>query len=220
MATDLNTLCAYCEDLNYSFERHEEIGAATVHVPYGENDGEKPIPMLIRTYDDGDIFLVWAQLTDTELHRRSEYKLEFMFYLLHKTWTTKFGTPAMDRDGKVRFLVEIPLMDAPLTRIQFAHILKVTAATVAEMREEGNKVLLLGELPFSKSDEVTESLQNPVSADKALDILGLVKLSATEEGLIKLEAITNDPGVPEALRAEARKILALANASSDVPDQI
>lgn len=217
MATSFEQLRAFSEQLGFACKKIETSGGKylAVNVPTRMPSKEiEPLTVLVRTYDDGELFeAVMADFLPTELHQNSEHKLQFLFYLLHKAWQTKFGTPEVDTDGEVRLLVEFPLVDAEMTVRQFERIVKMLSLQAVEIAIEGAKVLKTGELPSTKQND-SSSVQDMMESL----LPDMLRLATTASGRAKLLAIASDDDTPEPVRDIAKKIM--AELSSSTPDAV
>lgn len=218
MATSLEQLRAFagqlgfeCSGVDFSGNKYLAINVPT-RMPSGDTQA---LTVFVRTYDDGELFeAMIREFLPTELHQQSDHKLPFLFYLLHKAWETKFGTPEVDKDGEVRLLVEFPLVDAEMTVRQFERIVKILCLQAVEIAIEGAKVLKTGEVPSSKQEDSSTSVQDMIDAV----LPGMLQLATTEAGRAKLLAAANNEDAPELVRDLAKKIL--AEMSSASPDAV
>ena len=141
MAVNIEQLRNFTRELGFGFEEGNFNGqpALAVDVPTEVPNGKQDLTIAVRSYEDGEMFeAVVIGFISTELHQKSEHKMQFLFYLLHKAWQTKFGTPEVNKDGEVRLVVEVPLVDALMTLKQFEHILRVAAMTAVQIAVEGS----------------------------------------------------------------------------------
>lgn len=213
MAVSMEQLIAFTKKLELEFDTGNFEGNAVlaVKVPTPVPGGQHDMTILVRSYDEGAFFeAMMMGFIPQELHQKSQHKLEFLFYLLHKAWETKFGTPEVNTDGEVRLLVEIPLMDAEMTLKQYGHILSVATRTAVTLQIEGVQILQNGAL--ESSDDTPDDQRRLEEAMSAM--LGMVTSS---EGRAKLKVILEDDDYPDVLRDLARKLL---EASSQVPDAL
>jgi hypothetical protein len=202
MAVSIEQLRRFTEQLGFEFEEGEAAGGAVlaINVPTETPKGTKELTIFVKSYDNGEMFeATMADFLSTELHQKSEHKLKFLFYLLHKAWETKFGTPEVDKDGEVRFLVEIPLLDAEMTLKQFERILRVATQTAVEIALEGGQILMDGTMPDSDESDINDRMRQAVVA--------MIEMVGTAEGRAKLEEIAASEKAPDLLRSMARKLL-------------
>lgn len=218
MATSLEQLRAFAAQLGFEFSEADFSGNkylainVPTHMPSGDTQA---LTVFVRTYDDGELFeAMIREFLPTELHQQSNHKLAFLFFLLHKAWQTKFGTPEVDKDGEVRLLVEFPLVDAEMTVRQFERIVKTLGLQAVALAIEGAEVLKTGEVPSSKQEDSSTSVQDMI--DTVMP--GMLQLATTEAGRAKLLAAANNDDAPELVRDIAKKIL--AEMSSAAPDAV
>jgi len=212
MAVSIEQLRNFAQQLGLKFKEvnNESLPSLVIDVPTETPRGIQELTILVKSYDNGEMFeATMVQFLPTELHQESEHKLQFLFYLLHKAWQTKFGTPEVDKDGEVRLLVEIPLVDAQMTLKQFERILKVATKTAVEIAVEGSQILMHGEMPESAGTDGDNRLRQVMVA--------MIEMVGSADGNVKLKQIADDDEYPEQIRLMARKLL---DASSQAPDEL
>ncbi len=166
------------------------------------------LTLLVRSYDNGEIFeAAAANFIPTEVCQKSQHKGQFLFYLLNQAWETKFGTPELDKDGEVRLLVEVPLVDAVMTVKQYEKILKTLTHLTARIGIEGMQILENGEV---KGGQVSEKASNPHEVMAML--IGMAGSASGREQLLKIIA---DEEYPEEFRKTAATILKAMASSPD-----
>lgn len=206
MAVSIEQLRTFTQQLGFTFEEVsiEEQDVLAINVPTETPDGTLELTIIVKSYDNGEMFeAMMVKFLPTELHQKSEYKLPFLSYLLQKAWNTKFGTPEVDKDGEVRLLVEIPLMDAEMTLKQFERILRVTTQTAVEIALEGSQILTHGEIPEDNDQDMDDHMRQAMET--------MIEMVGTAQGRAKLEEVAADKNVPDMLRSIARKLLAKAS---------
>ena len=212
MAVSIEQLRGFTREIGFAFDELtiKDTAGLAVRVPTETPSGVRELTVYARSYDDGEMFeVIVAGFIPTELNQKSNYKLEFLFYLLHKAWDTKLGTPEVDEDGEVRLLVEIPLMDAAMTARQFEYVLRVASSFAVEIAIEGARVLTDGAMPPSFGQNGDGQLQQAVAA--------MAEMVGSAEGLGRLKQIAEDEDAPEQLRTAASDLL---RASSRVPNAL
>lgn len=179
-------------------------------------EDDHQLPMMITAPHDGSIFQIAAfKAIPTETISESEYKTQFMFYLLHAAWETSFCTPEMDKDGELRLLLEIPLADAEMTVRQLAFIIQGMLQFGNKVRSEGLEVLRTGTQPESNSRSSASS------EAMAMSLVG--QLLPSVEGRAKLRLLLQGTETPAPLRAAIEAVLPameLLEAAADGPTSI
>lgn len=209
MSVSIEQLRSLTTQLGFSYKDLElNTGAGlAVDVPVTGANGHN-ITLLVRSYDNGENFEAAAvNFISTELCRKSQYKGQFLFYLLNQAWETTFGTPEMDKDGEVRVLVEVPLVDAEMTVKQYERILKALTHLTVRIGLEGKEILENGEV---KGGQVSEKASNPHEVMAML--IGMAGSASGREQLLKIIA---DEEYPEEFRKTAATILKAMASSPD-----
>lgn len=216
MAVSIEQLRDFTQQLGLEFESGTSDGqpVLAIVVPTNTPKGERSVPVVVRSYDDGQMFeAVMMGFLPKDLVENSEHKTRFLFYLLHKAWHTKFGTPEVNEDGEVRLLVEVPLIDAPMTLKQFEHILRVATLTAVQIGAEGSQILMHGEMP--EDEDVGDKMRQAM--------VMMVEMVGTDEGHANLAEIAANENVPDVLRLAARRLMAVSREASgpySVPDSL
>lgn len=212
MAVSIEMLRGFAAQLNLPYKEVEieDSPMLAIDVPTQTPEGTQDVTVLVRSYDQGEMFeATVAGLLPTELHQESEHKLHFLFYLLHKAWRTKFGTPEVDKDGEVRLLVEIPLADAVMTVKQFERILLAATRTAVEIAVEGAQILLHGGPREAARSDGATPLQDLMAE--------MVRMQGSAEGRVKLGLMAGDSELPEQIRDIAQRLL---GSTSQPPDSL
>lgn len=217
MAINIDLLKKYSQESGYKILKEDEEGSSliigcTANLPNGKKMEDYAIRVSV--YDDGRMFEGSNfNFIDLDLIKQSEYKLQFMFYLLNYAWKTKFGTPEMGKDGEVRFLVEIPLEDNTLTLSQFKKIVEALIQNGVSLAIEGAHLLKTGE----EVGDIGGGFQGESAILTLLGKLADTNTPADQREILVGLAVTlvNDPACPSQL-----KMLLKMAIGTSIPDAI
>lgn len=174
MAMDLSTISKWLDDDNTKHELREDkdliVFGAEANIQTGH---------FIRLIENGEMFNYQVQIRANDKNLAVPYDHPhidvLLKYLLHKNYTTKFGSWEYDyTDGDLRFSVEIPLEDGEITQKQFKRISFLMFRNVDTMGKEILAILETGELP--EDDTSSDDLLKKLLLMRMMEDGGLDKL--------------------------------------------
>jgi len=194
MAIQYDLLKNYLDQMGVTYTTGE---AGQIQTAF-EHKGN-PIGMQINLHEDGELFqLETIAIPPGELAGKEN--LEQLFVnLLHFSWVTPFGAPEMDKDGEIRFRVEIPLEDGTLTFKQFIRIFGASLDSTVIIRSLAKKII------------AGEELESSGEVDSNLMQMAML-------AMMKARVILADSDSSEEAKAEARKVI--EHAKQDLPEEI
>ncbi len=129
-------------------------------IVFGMSDKESKGMAFLRARENGDIFCLEFEPIDDnnkplDVEQSHQHINVLLMQMLYQNYITKFGTWEYDpNDGDIRFVVEIPLEDAKMTKNQFRRVLSILGDAL-EFIPKMKHILATGEVP---EDEVGEDL--------------------------------------------------------------
>lgn len=187
MAVDLKLLKGYCDREKWKYK--EGSDGLKLDWSHERPDGKPTeIIMLIHLKENGELFMLECGAIPPGEIDKIDDKERFFFNLLHLGWATPFGSVEIDKDGEIRFRVEIPLEDNTLTQRQFSRAVGAALQSTGIVRMLAEKAAG-GEAPDEESGLPSDQLRIVVA------------------GVIKAKMILLDPDASEADKQQARTIL-------------
>ncbi|GAB1392365.1 hypothetical protein MASR1M60_05280 [Rhodocyclaceae bacterium] len=199
MAIQIELLEQFCSKLDLSYEKQKEHLLHLVFSGGGTEDGDQKISMLLRLEEDGELFILETGALPPGLIEGVEDKAELFGQLLHFGWMTPFGGAEMDRDGEVRFRVEIPLEDNTLTLKQFNRILQSALSATGIIRK-----IVISMIGNQAESAKSAGEEMPEDDKTKLVILGVLKARAT---LANLESSDEEKKAAIEIIAMAKQML-------------
>ncbi len=126
MAISLDQIEGFLKELDFKYWRDDSGEVIISGISKGSTNGG----LFFRALDNGDILNISMQPRDGDdffrLLSDSEHLNLVLPLLLKENYTNKFGNWEYNKDnGDIRYAVEIPLMDALVTKKQFERIMSI-----------------------------------------------------------------------------------------------
>jgi len=141
MATDFNVIKSYLKEEGYSFihtngSEHIETSIKTEN--YRNDDSTKVLSLFIKLEEDGRFIKVLAPYVyKCALKSGSHRKASLFQALLQICWKTKMIQFEYDADdGEIRAIIEFPLEDTPLSKLQLMRVMSTLSCVVDLYHEE------------------------------------------------------------------------------------
>lgn len=155
MATSYEIIKQYLKDEGYSFISKEEYIETSISTEnYRNNDTEKLLSLVIKLEENGQtIKIIAPYVYNFKFKPGSNLKASLFQSLLEVSWKTKFVQFEYDsNDGEIRGIVEFPLQDADLTKLQFIRAVTALSSVIDLYHEEITKSLTVeGEYTLGNS---------------------------------------------------------------------
>lgn len=196
MAIKVDLLKQYCIEAGHTLIKEGDNDIFFQCTKIGEHEIDIKLIAILR--DEGKMFeMATGGFVSTETIQRSEHKAAFLYYLLNFAWNTPFGTPELNNDGELSFLLEMPLEDNTLTYQQFNKIVDGMVRMSASLSVAVNSILKTGKLPENNANKPT-----------------------AEATLIALLSALADPNTPEETMQRAIEAANELLGSENVSEQI
>jgi hypothetical protein len=163
MATDFNAIKSYLKEEGYSFihsNGSEYIETSVKTENYRNDDSDKNLSLFIKLEEEGRFIKVLAPYVySCELKSGSSRKAALFQALLQICWKTKMVQFEYDSDdGEIRAIIEFPLEDSPLSKLQLLRTMKSLASVVDLYHEEIVRALTAeGDYGLSSSSHEREA---------------------------------------------------------------
>jgi hypothetical protein len=162
MATDFSTIKSYLKEEGFGFihsDGSEYIETSVKTDNYRNDDSSRNLSLFIKLEEEGKFIKVLAPYVyRCELKSGSNRKAALFQALLQICWKTKMVQFEYDSDdGEIRAIIEFPLEDTPLSKLQLLRVMKSLASVVDLYHEEIVKALTLeGDYGLSASSQEKE----------------------------------------------------------------
>jgi hypothetical protein len=163
MATDLSTIKSYLKEEGFSFIHStgsEYIETSIKTENYRNEDSDKTLSLFIKLEEEGRFIKVLAPYVyRCELKSGSIRKAALFQALLQICWKTKMVQFEYDsEDGEIRAIIEFPLEDTPLSKLQLLRVMNTLSSVVDLYHEEIVKALTTeGEFGLSSAHHEKEA---------------------------------------------------------------
>lgn len=144
MSTTYEIIGQYLKDEGYNFISKEEYIETSISTEnYRNNDSEKLLTLVVKLEEDGQIIKIIApHIYNFKFKPISKLKASLFQSLLEVSWKTKFVQFEYDsNDGEIRGIVEFPLEDALLTKLQLIRTIRTLSSVIDLYHEEITKLL-------------------------------------------------------------------------------
>jgi hypothetical protein len=141
MATEFSTIKNYLKEEGYSFIHSggsEYIETSIKTSNYRNEDADKTLSLFIKLEEEGRFIKVLAPYVyRCELKSGSIRKGALFQALLQICWKTKMVQFEYDsEDGEIRAIIEFPLEDTPLSKLQLLRVMNTLSSVVDLYHEE------------------------------------------------------------------------------------
>ncbi len=153
MAVSLDQIEGFLKEIGFKYTRVEENQVIIA----GFSENETTAALFFRTIDSGDVLQIKMEPRDKnemfDISSNHKYLNLILPQLLKENYDIKFGNWEYNpENGDLRFAVEIPFMDAVMTKNQFIRIMSVFSSAL-EAQERIMHIAKTGEV---KEDETSK----------------------------------------------------------------
>jgi hypothetical protein len=146
MATDFNVIKSFLKEEGFSFihsDGSEYIETSIKTENYRNDDSAKSLSLFIKLEEEGRFIKVLAPYVyRCDLKSGSSRKSDLFQALLQVCWRTKMVQFEYDSgDGEIRAIIEFPLEDTQLSKLQLVRVMSTLSSVVDLYHEEIIKAL-------------------------------------------------------------------------------
>lgn len=164
MAVSIEEIANWLEEEDISFQVKKEKELIFFGARSDSSDTAVRTGHFIRTKEEGKMFSYEVQIRKNDenwaIDPEHPYIETILKFILRENYSSKFGCWEYDyTDGDIKFCVEIPLEDAPMTKEQFSRITSMTMGTLDKMAKQLDVVYETGKIPEEDSESREEMLK-------------------------------------------------------------